>query len=350
MKFRRVVGATALAGIAAGLGLLASTSIGAATTPPPPTPIALGATGMSSSACPLPINGTLAFAPGTSLQFKPDPVLSLSFGQAMTLTILSEAKTTPAPQPKPYSFTTASPAVAFPNAGTYDLSWTAKTLLGTVSSTGKIVISSSAQKCQVAVQVPVPSVSASGVPSSVTSPINGVVGGVVSGVNGALGPVNSAVGGVLGTVNGTVGGLTGGLTGVLPGGSNPVAGTPPTGSEPGTSYQLSGPTVAQRTVPQGYGNGSGAAGLYVPGTGNSINAPALGFTGTGKAGSGSSTAVKSGGSPKTVDLAANKPRSALDGWSALIVALAVIALSGATAFYARTFLLQPAPAGARAKA
>lgn len=346
MKFRRVVGATALAGIAAGLGLLASTSIGAATTPPPPTPIALGATGMSSSACPLPINGTLAFAPGTSLQFKP-----LISGQAVVLTILSEAKTTPAPQPKTYTFTTASPAVAFPNAGTYDLSWT-NSLLGVVvvKATGKIAISSSVQKCQVAVQVPVPSVSASGVPSSVTSPINGVVGGVVSGVNGALGPVNSAVGGVLGTVNGTVGGLTGGLTGVLPGGSNPVAGTPPTGSEPGTSYQLSGPTVAQRTVPQGYGNGSGAAGLYVPGTGNSINAPALGFTGTGKAGSGSSTAVKSGGSPKTVDLAANKPRSALDGWSALIVALAVIALSGATAFYARTFLLQPAPAGARAKA
>ena len=45
-----------------------------------------------------------------------------------------------------------------------------------------------------------------------------------------------------------------------------------------------------------------------------------------------------------MDLASDKPRSALEGWSALIVVVALVALSGATAFYARTFLLQPAPA------
>ena len=201
------------------------------------------------------------------------------------------------------------------------------------------MISSNVQKCQVAIQVPVPSVSAPGVPSSVTGPVNGILSSAANGVNGVLSPVNSVVGGVLGNINGTVGGITGGLPGV----GNPIAGIPPGGSDPGTNYHPTGPTVAQRTVPQGYGGGSGSAGLYVPTTGGSINAPAIGQLGGGKAGA-NNTAIKSGGSPKTVDLAANKPRSALDGWSALIVVLAVLALSGATAFYARTFLLQPAPA------
>ena len=45
-----------------------------------------------------------------------------------------------------------------------------------------------------------------------------------------------------------------------------------------------------------------------------------------------------------MQLAADKPRSALDGWSALIVLAAVLALSGATAFYARSYLLHPLPA------
>jgi len=45
-----------------------------------------------------------------------------------------------------------------------------------------------------------------------------------------------------------------------------------------------------------------------------------------------------------VELAADKPRSALAGWSALIVLAAVLALSGATAFYARSYLLHPLPA------
>jgi hypothetical protein len=281
----------------------------------------------------------MAIKPGTTVQFKPDFVLGAL--QTLSLTMAREATTTPKPTPTTSNVPATGYKVAFASAGIYDLSWRIVTLgVLTANPSGKLIISSSAQKCVVAVQVPVPSVSVPIVPSSVTSPINGILSSAANGVNGVLSPVNSAVGGPLGNLNGTIGGVTGGLPI-----ANPIAGTPP-GSGPGTNYHPTGPTVAQRTVPQGYGSGSGVAGLYVPTTGGSINAPAVGFTGA-KA-SGKNAAIKSGGSPKTVDLAADKPRSALEGWSAVIVLLAVLALSGATAFYARTYLLQPAAAKATA--
>lgn len=339
MKFGRIAGTTAIVAVAAGAGVLISN--GASATPPPPTPITLNLLGMASAACPL-LNGTMAVAPGTTVQFGTDVLLGALSTESVTIK--------PAPDSAdPKSSKTIDPMsatntkVAFAKAATYQLSWRTKSLVGLLSTTqtGKLVINKDAQKCVVAIQVPVPSVSVPGVPGSVTSPINGIIGGVASAVNSAVGPVNSAVGPILGGVNGTVGGITGGL----PGSSNPVAGTPPSGSSPGTIYKPTGPTVADRTVPKGYGNGSGLGGVFVGGVGNSINAPALGFVGTGKAGSGSSgAAVKSGGSPNTVELAANKPRSALDSWSTVIVVLAMIALSGATAFYARTFLLHPVAA------
>jgi hypothetical protein len=298
---------------------------------------------MSSSSCPLPLNGSMAVKPGTTVQFKPDALGAL---ETLTLSYVRETTTTPKPAP-----TTKSPvpsagwSVAFNSAGTYDLSWHIDVLniLGGIASvgatqTGKLLISSNAQQCVIAVQVPVPSASVPAVPSPVNSLINGVLSSAASGVNGILSPVNSVVGSPVG---GVIGGIPGGLTGGTPG-----AGVPPGGSDPGTIYKPTGPTVAQRTVPQGYGNGSGAAGLYLPPGGNSINAPAIGFTGTGKSGSANSAPIKSGGSPHTVDLASDKPQSALEGWSALIVVVALVALSGATAFYARTFLLQPAPATA----
>ncbi|MEO6702539.1 MAG: hypothetical protein ABI140_07245 [Jatrophihabitantaceae bacterium] len=342
MMFRRVVGATAVAAVAAGACLLVSNSAGAASTPPPPTPVSLNATGLSSSACPLPVGSALAFKPGTTLLLK--SLLNLNLLAPSQLTLLSEAKTNPPPTKKTYSLTSAGVTISFPNTGIYDITWPAVSVLGVVTATqsAKLIINSNVQKCQVGVSVPVPSVSVPLVPSSVTGPVNGVLSSAANGVNGVLSPVNSAVGGILGNVNGTIGGVTGNLPGV----ASPGAGVPPGGSVPGTNYHPDGPTVAQRTVPQGYGSGNGAAGLYIPANGGSINAPAIGLIG-GKAGAGS-TAVKSGGSPKTVDLAANKPRSALEGWSALIVLLAVLALSGATALYARTFLLQPAAARVRA--
>lgn len=340
MRFGRVVGIAATAVLAAGGCLLAGNSAGSAATPPPPTPISLDQTGLGTSFCPLPINSVVAIKPG-SVQFKlgvTEGGLGLS---SATLSVLSEAKTNPPQTAKSYSVPAATASIPFTTAGTYDLTWNGSVLgvLGPILSFtqhAKLVINPNAQSCQVAVQVPVPSASVP-VPGPVNSIVNGVVSSAVGAVNGALSPVNSAIGSVGGTVNGTIGGITGGV---------PGAGVPAGGSDPGTIYKPTGPTVAQRTVPQGYGSGSGAAGLYLPSNGGSINAPAIGFTGTGK-GSANSAQVKSGGSPHTVDLAADKPRSALDGWSALIVVVALVALSGATAFYARTFLLQPAPATTR---
>jgi len=344
MRVGRAVGIVAVAALAAGGCLLAGNSAGSAATPPP-TPISLDQTGLGTSFCPLPINKVVAIKPG-SIQFKlgvTEGGLTLSNA---TLSVLSEAKTNPPQTAKKYSVPSATASIPFNTVGTYDLTWNGSVLgvLGPILSftqTAKLVISSNAQSCQVAVQVPVPSVSVPIVPSPVNSIVNGVVSSAVSAVNGVLSPVNSVVGPPLGTVGGVVGGVTGGLTGGVPG-----AGVPAGGSDPGTIYKPTGPTVAQRTVPQGYGSGSGsgAAGLYLPSGGGSINAPAIGFTGTGKSGSANPAKVKSGGSPHTVDLASDKPRSALDGWSALIVVVALVAMSGATAFYARTFLLQPAPA------
>lgn len=345
MRFGRAVGIAAAAALAAGGCLLAGNSAGTAATPPPPTPIALGALGMSSAACPVPLNGSMAVKPGTTVKFTPDALGPL---ETLTMSYVRETTSTPKPTPTTKSVPSTGFALALPTAGTFDLSWHIDVLsvLGGIASvgatqTGKLLVSANAQQCVIAVQVPVPSASVPALPGPVNSVVNGVVSSAVGAVNGALSPVNSVVGPPLGTVGGIVGGVTGGLTGGVPG-----AGVPAGGSGPGTNYQPTGPTVAQRTVPQGYGSGSGAAGLYLPSTGGSINAPAIGFAGTGKS-SASSAAVKSGGSPHTVDLASDKPRSALEGWSALIVVVALVALSGATAFYARTFLLQPAPASTR---
>ncbi|HTZ45157.1 MAG TPA: hypothetical protein VMB79_14965 [Jatrophihabitans sp.] len=347
MRIRRIAAVAVAAAVVGGGALVAGSAIGSAATAPPPTPISLNLTGMASSACPLPLNGSMAITPGTTVQFTPG---LLSVGQSMQLTLRSEAKTTPPPAAKTVSVASTGTKLPFATAGTYDLSWKVEVLQGLLGSsvvysqTGKIVVDAHAAKCTVAVQVPTPSVSVPVVPSGVTSAVNGLVGGAVSGANGALGSVNGAVGGVLGGVNGTVGGVVGGVTG----GSHSGGGSQ--GSGPGTSYQPSGPTVAQRTVPQGYGSGSGTGGSYVGenATGRSITAPALGSVGSASSGGPSATKVKSGGSPHTVEVAANKSGSALDGWSTVILLAAVLALSGATAFYARTYLLSPLPAKVRA--
>lgn len=342
MRFRRIAAALGVAAVAGGGALAISTAGSAAT--PAPTPISLGLTGMASSACPLPLNGSMAVKPGTTVQFKPDTVL----GHLTTLSLsyVRETSTTPKPAATSKDVPNAGLNVAFSSAGTYDLSWHTVTLnlLGVpvsvgVTTTGKLLVNSDAAKCVIAVQVPTPSVSVSGVPDPVTSTVNGIVGGVVSGVNGVLNPVNGVVGPILG---GGPSGLPipgGGSGGSSGGGSLPSP-------VPGTNYHPTGPTVAQRTVPQGYGNGSGVGGTYVPAGSNGSGGGSASGTGSAASGNSGPTSqpVKSGGSPKTVELAANKPRSALDGWSALIVLGAVLALSGATAFYARSYLLQPAPA------
>jgi hypothetical protein len=343
MSLRRLVGVAAAVVVAAGAGLLLSSGTGVATTPAP-TPITLAATGMSSTSCPLPLNGSMAVVPNTTVQFKPGLVLSL--GQSMTLTLLSKANTTPAPTPKTYSVPSTGITVPFVSAQAYDLTWRTSGVLG-FTQHGQLIISSSVQSCRVVVQVPVPSLSASAVPSPIISAINGGLGGVASTANGLLSPVNSA----LPTVPPLPTGLpTVPVPGVPLPGHNPPGATPSPGvNAPGTIYQPHGPTVADRTVPKGYGNGSGLGGSYVAVTGNSITAPAqqsLAGNGkqAGKAGSSAAAPARSGRSPKTVELASNRPRSALGALPTLAVILAIVALSGATAFYARTFLLQPAQA------
>ena len=349
MRVHRVVGA-GVAGIAlAGAGLLLSIG-GAGAATPAPTPISLDLTGLASAACPLPLNGSLAVKPGTTVSLQPDTLLSAASTEKVTIKPAPNS-TTGSKTINPIS--TSGTKIAFTKAGTYTLSYqtVTKSLLGIIqlgtSQTGKLVVNANAQKCVVAVSVPAPSVSVTGL-DPVLSPVNSAVSQVVSGVNSAVAPVNSAVGPILGSVNEGVGGVASTVNGLVP---TTKASTPsaPSTTAPGTNYKPSGPTVAQKTVPQGYGSGNGAAGSYVSADGSSINAPAIGLTGTNAQSRASSApTVKSGGSPKTVDLASSHPRSALTGLPALAVALAIIALSGATAFYARTFLLHRPASGSKA--
>jgi hypothetical protein len=287
------------------------------------------------------------------VQFKQGKLVPGSTTESLTIT--------PAPNSTdPTSKVTIAPIpaagttpITFTRTATYSLSWQFKAvdLLGLVvvkaSQHGKLEIASGG--CAIAVQLPVPSVSASAVPSPITSAINGAIGGVVSSVNSAVGPVNSALPSIP-----AVPGVPGlpSVPGLPGGGSSPGTTSTPGANAPGTSYKPTGPTVADRTVPKGYGSGSGQGGVYVPVTGNSIVAgggqqPATG-SGAGQAANPSSAAskVKSGGSPRTVELASNRPRSALGALPTLAVILAILALSGATAYYARTFLLQPTAAQA----
>jgi hypothetical protein len=352
MSLRRIAALAVAAVVVSGAGLLLSSPTGAVT---PSTPITLGANGMTSTSCPVPplgFYGSIALEPATAVQFR------ASAGTSDSLTI------TPAPNSTdPASFSTlpavpstgAAP-ITFTKAATYTLSWQIKIVnaLGMVVVTGiqngELVIDADAAGCKVVLQLPVPSVSAPAVPSPVTSAINGGLGGVVSRGNGALGPVNSAIGSLPTTLP-TVPPVPGVPSlPPLPGGTPPVATAPAGGDGPGTSYQPTGPTVADRTGPKGYGSGSGVGGSYVPTTGDSIVAGGQQSVSNGKqSGSGSSAVPggKNGGSPRTVELASTRPRSAPGALPTLAVILAILVLSGATTFYARTFLLEPAEAPAK---
>src|SRR6185312_17189341 len=120
MRFGRAVGFAAAAALAAGSCLLLGNGAGSAATPPPPTPITLSATGMSSSACPLPLNGSMAVKPGTTVQFKPDALAPL---EVLNLSYVRETTTTPKPTPTNKTVSSAGLSVPFPSDGTFDLSW-----------------------------------------------------------------------------------------------------------------------------------------------------------------------------------------------------------------------------------
>jgi hypothetical protein len=327
MNVRRIVGAVAATTMATGATLLFAGSSGAA--PTPPTPISFDATGLASSSCPvnLPLNNKIALPPGTPIQFNPglvNGVLAILVGSE-TLTVtpvndagqaISAATTHALPWAAPVSYA----------AGTYKLTWVAKTLLGVVTTTGAgtLQVAAGASGCQLAVSLPGVVVSPSQLP---------VVGGVV----GSILPPVSIPGVPLPVPNVPIPGLPG--TTPTPGPTTPGI---TLGGQPGVNYHPTGPTVADLTVPHGYGGGSGAASNYVaPGLSNSLVAPGTNFVTGG--GSNATTASGAAGpvvpAPHTVDVASSKSRSALDALPTLMVVLAVIALSGATAFYARTFLL-----------
>ena len=64
MSLRRIAGVAVAAVVASGAGLLLSDPSSAVT---PPTPITLNLTGMASTSCPLPLNGSIAVLPGTTV-------------------------------------------------------------------------------------------------------------------------------------------------------------------------------------------------------------------------------------------------------------------------------------------
>jgi hypothetical protein len=324
MKVRRIVGAVAATTLATGALLLFAGSSGA--TPTPATPITFDATGLASTSCPvnLPLNNKIALPPGTPIQFNPGlvhGVLAIIGGsETLSVTPLNDAGQAIAPATTRALPWTAPVSYA---AGTYKLTWVAKTLLGVITTTGTgiLQVADGASGCQLAVSVPGVVVNPSQLPV-----VGGVVGSIIPPVSipGVQLPLSALP--------------LPGLPGTTPTPGPPPPGTTP-GGQPGVNYHPTGPTVADLTVPHGYGGGSGAAGNYVaPGLSNSLVAPGTNFvTGGGKA-----TTPASGAAgpvvptPHTVDVAS---RSALDALPTLTVVLAVIALSGATAFYARTFLL-----------
>ena len=332
MNARRVAGAVA----SAGLGLVVFSVIamgapgaGAAT----PVGVSFNSSGMASVSCPLPLNGSIALKPGTGVQLLPDAVLGPLSTES--LTIKPAPNSSDPASTKTYNLAT-KPTVSFTTARTYTVSWVTETLnLVSATQTGKLVIDAEAAKCAVAVSVPVPSASAP-VPgaSAITDPVNGLIGSAVNGVNSAISPVNGAVGGLLGGVNGAVGGVVGALPG---GGSGPTGG-PTSSPDPRVDYQPPGESVADRTVPKGYGNGSGAAGDFVTSDPSGSGTTATGAKNV-RAGRAGAADIVTDPLP-SIDIAQSSPRTALDAMPTLLAVLAVIALSATTAFYGRTFLVR----------
>ena len=108
-------------GRVAGGGALALGSAAGSAATPAPTPITLDVAGMSSASCPLPLNGSMAVKPGTTVQFKPRAVLGSV--QTLSLSYLRETNTTPKPAATTKDVPNAGLNVAFLTGGTYDLSW-----------------------------------------------------------------------------------------------------------------------------------------------------------------------------------------------------------------------------------
>jgi hypothetical protein len=364
MIFRRIVGAVAATAVATGATLLPAPSAGAATTVT--TQLALSGVVTNNSATG---GSVVGIHPGDTVDFKAaavglaaDNAVADLLGSFLNLVSGYQIEVTPgAGFPSGASkFILGGPgglpvkAVNFPAKGTYNFSWTAKkiSVLGLAPVNldgndaaalgiklnakgewvGQVVVADNPPAGGIGVQVP-------GVTASPSLPVVGQLPAV--GLPGATTPTlpNILDPGV--------------LTGLPPDGTktSPSGNPSPGATTPSINYHSNGPSVADLTVPHGYGGGSGAASNYVPsGLGDSIGAPGTNFvTGSNATGATNVAAGSGGSAPKTVDVASSKSRSALDTLPTLLVVLAVIALSGATAFYARTFLLHK-PATVKVKA
>ncbi|MDQ1718952.1 MAG: hypothetical protein QOE89_2905, partial [Pseudonocardiales bacterium] len=295
------------------------TGAGAAT----PVEIQLQLTGLSSAACPLPVNSSIGLSPQTTVKLVPGIT-----GIGVTVSVSPDPSNAKATAPKKYDLPAAGVNVALTRNTTYTLTWNTSLAILDLRQSAKLVTDSSATKaaCLVGISVPTPSIQTTLVPPAVKDPVNGAVSSAVGGVNQGIAPINGILGPVVGGV---------------PGGKPTTAPAPgSTSTTPGSvlGYKPTGLTPADKTVPKG-GTGGGTGGTYVaPGLDGSINAPALGVNGGDAKATAANSTAKPKPAPSSVDLASSTDRSAISGLPSLLVVLAVIALSAATAFYARTFL------------
>lgn len=364
MRIRRLAGAAAVAAIAGASVLYASTAANAAST----VPAQLSLTGVTTASSPLG-GTTVGLHPGDTLQLSAStaPTAGLaSLGLPVGGLVNSVAGYEviahfPVGFPGGARNVTlgykASTLINFPTAGTYPFTWNAyrlsSTILGGVVATPINLTSAQIQQAHIGINAQGQWV------GQVVVSNNPPAGGLgVQLPNTSISP-SLPVGGLPsvhlpGLTTPTLPGVPKlpGLPGIPGAGKGPA---PKPGSG-GTqlNYQPPGANPADQVVPKGYGSGSGASYQYVaPGLGSTGGSSVAGSNGTSGGGSGGSSAANaangkaagssSGAVPsrsRAVDLASSSDHG-IAALPSLLVIAAVFALSGATALYARTFLLHP---------
>lgn len=358
MKVRRLAGTAAAAAIAGASLIYLGTAAHATTT----VPAQLSLTGVTTASSPLG-GTTVGLHPGDTLQ------LSASTAPTAGLTSLGIAANGlvgsiagyeviahfPATFPGGARNVTlgykASTLINFPNAGTYPFTWNAYnvSLLGGMQqiSLTSVLTPTQIQQAHIAINAQ-----------------GQWVGQVVVSDNPPAGGLGVQLPSTSISPSLPVGGLPsiklpGGTTPTLPGAPTlpgiPGAGKSPAPNPGSGSTQLNyqGPAAnpADGVVPKGYGSGSGASYQYVaPGLGSTGGSSVAGSNGTsgGRSGgpsaaTGKGAGASSGAVPsqsRAVDLASSSDHG-IAALPSLLVIAAVLALSGATALYARTFLLRP---------
>lgn len=354
MNVRRLIGTAAAAAIAGASLLYLSTDAQAAST----VPAQLSLTGVATASSPFG-GTTVGLHPGDTLQLSASTaptagLARLNLGGGGLVSSLAGYEVIvhlPATFPGGARNVTlgykAATQINFPTAGTYPFTWNAYEVVPSVlgpQATPISLTTTQIQQAHIAVNAQ-----------------HQWVGQVVVSNN----PPSGGIGIQLPSTTISPSLPVGNLPSVtLPGLTTPtlpaIPGLPTTGKLPGAgsqqngeqlNYHPYGPSVADQVMPKGYGSGSGASDQYVaPGLGGAGSASGTGAgsasgSGTGSSAGGSSAvAGKAGpaagtGTPTTVDLASDAGRNAVTGLPSLLVIAAVLALSAATAFYARTYLL-----------